>query len=162
VTFTKRPERNTLAENKRAPHEPVVCGSCGALYKNRRWIRKEQIQEMGLLGDRSSAAIGTCRACKLTRSDAARGFLYLRGPHLKVHLEEIEHFLKLEEQRAMEDNPLGRIMRWEQKSPEELIALTTTEHLAQRLGKALERSFGGRVHYDFSHENKQARVYWER
>jgi hypothetical protein len=39
---------------------------------------------------------------------------------------------------------------------------TTTEHLAQRLGHALEKSFGGNTHYEFSHENKLARVNWMR
>jgi hypothetical protein len=39
---------------------------------------------------------------------------------------------------------------------------TTTEHLAQRLGHALEKAFDGKVDYDFSHENKLARVTWRR
>ena len=43
-----------------------------------------------------------------------------------------------------------------------LVITTTTEHLAQRLGHALEKAFGGEVRYDFSHENKLARVYWQR
>jgi hypothetical protein len=43
-----------------------------------------------------------------------------------------------------------------------LTVSTTTEHLAQRLGQALEKAFDGSVHYDFSHENKLARVTWRR
>ena len=39
---------------------------------------------------------------------------------------------------------------------------TTTEHLAQRIGHALNKAYGGEVHYDFSHENKLARVSWHR
>jgi hypothetical protein len=30
------------------------------------------------------------------------------------------------------------------------------------LGDALEKAFGGDTHYDFSHENKLARVNWQR
>jgi hypothetical protein len=43
-----------------------------------------------------------------------------------------------------------------------LTLATTTEHLAQRLGHALKKAFKGKVHYDFSHENKLAHVYWQR
>jgi hypothetical protein len=43
-----------------------------------------------------------------------------------------------------------------------LTVTTTTEHLAQRLGHAVEKAFGGNADYDFSHENKLARVSWRR
>lgn len=39
---------------------------------------------------------------------------------------------------------------------------TTTEHLAQRLGHALARSFAGKVRYGFSHDNKVTHVWWRR
>jgi hypothetical protein len=52
-------------------------------------------------------------------------------------------------------------MGWEE-TENQLVVKTTTEHLAQRLGHALEKAFDGDVCYDFSHENKFARVYWER
>jgi hypothetical protein len=71
--------------------------------------------------------------------------------------------LKNEAARAAEDNPLGRIMKWEkQEKGLGLLVSTTTERLAQRLGHALEKAYGGDVKYDFSHENKLARVYWRR
>lgn len=52
-------------------------------------------------------------------------------------------------------------MGWEE-TENQLVVKTTTEHLAQRLGHALEKAFDGDVRYDFSHDNKFARVYWER
>jgi len=69
--------------------------------------------------------------------------------------------LRNEAERGAQDNPLARIMAWE-SAEDELVISTTTEHLAQRLGHALEKAFDGLVRYDFSHENKLARVYWER
>jgi hypothetical protein len=50
----------------------------------------------------------------------------------------------------------------EMDESERLVISTTTEHLAQRLGHALEKAFDGEVRYHFSHENKLARVYWHR
>jgi hypothetical protein len=77
------------------------------------------------------------------------------------HRDEIRQLLSNEAERAAIDNPLGRIMRWEKKR-DALQLTTTTEHLAQRLGHALEKAYGGQVIYDFSHENKIARVTWRR
>ena len=47
-------------------------------------------------------------------------------------------------------------------SLDRLTVTTTTEHLAQRLGHAVEKAFGGEVEYHFSHENKVTRVSWQR
>jgi hypothetical protein len=53
-------------------------------------------------------------------------------------------------------------MLWKENKDGKLTLSTTTEHLAQRLGHALEKAFSGKVEYDFSHENKLARVHWQR
>ena len=53
-------------------------------------------------------------------------------------------------------------MEWERSDIDTLVLATTTEHLAKRLGQALEKAYSGKVHYDFSHENKLARVRWHR
>jgi hypothetical protein len=39
---------------------------------------------------------------------------------------------------------------------------TTTEHLVERLGRAVRRAFGGTIDYGFSHGNKFARATWRR
>ena len=79
-----------------------------------------------------------------------------------MHHDEIEQLLRNEAQRAAEDNPLARIMECKRGDGHNFTVTTTTEHLAQRLGHALEKSFGGNTHYEFSHENKLARVNWLR
>jgi hypothetical protein len=86
----------------------------------------------------------------------------LDGAFFDAHHEEVEQLLRNESERAAEDNPLARIMEWKRGDGHKLTVSTTTEHLAQRLGHALEKAFGGRAKYDFSHENKLARVNWQR
>ncbi|MBI4469834.1 MAG: hypothetical protein HY650_11000 [Acidobacteria bacterium] len=90
------------------------------------------------------------------------GYVYIEGGYFQTHRDEIEHLLRNEASRAAEDNPLARIMGWELEGTSRLSLATTTEHLAQRLGHALEKAFGGKVRYVFSHENKLARVTWSR
>jgi hypothetical protein len=93
---------------------------------------------------------------------APSGYVYLEGAFLKAHRDDIERLLRNEAERAAEDNPLARIMLWKENGGGKLTLSTTTEHLAQRLGHALEKAFDGTVEYDFSHENKLARVTWQR
>jgi len=79
-----------------------------------------------------------------------------------MHRADIEALLHNEAERAREDNPLHQILGWEDDGTGGLLVTTATEHLAQRLGHALEKAYDGQVHYGFSHENKLARVWWHR
>jgi hypothetical protein len=103
-----------------------------------------------------------CPACRRQRDGEPSGFLHLEGAYLNERGDEIRHFLQKEAKRAAEDNPLARIMRWEMDEKGRPTLATTTEHLADRLGHALEKAFKGKARYDFSHENKLAHVYWLR
>jgi hypothetical protein len=103
----------------------------------------------------------TCPACKQVHGGLPSGFVLLEGAYLLAHRDEIENLLRNEAQRAAEDNPTGKIMRWKEDDGK-LTLSTTTEHLAQRLGHALKKAFKGEIEYDFSHENKLARVKWRR
>jgi hypothetical protein len=89
------------------------------------------------------------------------GEVRLSGAFLAAHRPEVERLIRNEAGRAAEDNPLGRIARFE-RVPEGLRVRTTTEHLAKRIGQALHKAFRGTVRYQFSHENKFAHVTWSR
>lgn len=89
------------------------------------------------------------------------GKVRLTGGFLAAHREDIEHLLRNEAKRAAEVNPLSRIVAWIPQGPT-LTVWTSTEHLALRLGRALQRALHGSVRYSFSHENKFADVTWQR
>jgi hypothetical protein len=90
------------------------------------------------------------------------GYVYLDGAFFVQHCEEVERLLQNEAKRVAAKNPLAQIMEWKKEGNENLTVTTTTEHLAQRLGHALEKAFSGSVTYDFSHETKLAKVRWHR
>lgn len=69
--------------------------------------------------------------------------------------------LRNEEARALDKNPLEKIMRVEAANGDWKVQ-TTTEKLAQRLGRALKKARGGKVAYHWSHNNKFVRVVWEK
>ena len=132
------------------------------MYANRRWTGASSTSTKSQDEHLSPAQLTLCPACKQQRTSEPRGFVFLDGDFFGSHDEEIEQLLRNEAKRAAEDNPLARAMEFKRGDGHKLTVSTTTEHLAQRLGHALEKAFGGSVHYDFSHENKLARVSWRR
>jgi len=163
ATFTKRVDHEAGRHRTlRAPGEPQTCEDCGAVYANRRWTAANKETVNDKRKHWRPAQLTVCPACTQIRSGEPKGFVYLDGSFSVTHHDEIEQLLRNEALRAAEDNPLARIMECKRGDGHNLTVTTTTEHLAQRLGHALEKAFGGNTHYDFSHENKLARVNWLR
>lgn len=163
ATFTKRVDREAGRHHtRRVGREPAMCKQCGAIYANRRWTTAKQKPGNDQDKHGRPTQLIMCPACKQIRAGEPRGFVYIDGAFFAAHDEEIEQLLRNETERASEDNPLARIMEWNRDHRHKLTVSTTTEHLAQRLGHALQKAFGGSTRYDFSHENKLARVNWSR
>lgn len=160
VTFTKRVDREAgRHRTRRARSEPAVCKECGAVYANRRWTSAAPDNKNRQWPPEQMTV---CPACKQASTGEPRGFVYLDGSFFVDHREEIENLIRNEAERASTDNPLARILEFKERDGHNLTVTTTTEHLAQRLGHVLEKAFRGEVNYNFSHENKVARVSWQR
>ncbi len=160
VTFTKRVDHDGgRHRTARAGGEPRVCSGCGAAYIRRRWIAATD-ERATTLAATPSVTRTLCPACRSLQS-VPLGYLHVDGAFFVQHQEDIERLVEREAERALEDNPLGRIVS-RARTPGELTIATTTEHLAQRLGHALHKAYAGTVTYRFSHENKLTRVSWHR
>jgi len=163
VTFSKRVDHDAGRHHTpRAPSEPAKCGTCGAVYYSRRWTSAGSPRKGGKHKHFQPQTITVCPACKEIQEGLAGGFVYVSGAFLTSHRSEIDRLLENEAERATADNPLARVITREMDENGRLIVSTTTEHLALRLGHSLEKAFDGEIRYDFSHENKLARVYWHR
>lgn len=161
TTFTKRVDHDGGRHRTgRARSEPATCKRCGAVYANRRWTAAQNTANIQT--DQRAMQLTVCPACKQAADGEPRGFVYLDGAFVAGHRKEIENLILNEAKRASEDNPLARILELKEHDGHKLTVTTTTEHLAQRLGHAVEKAFGGEVQYNFSHENKIARVSWQR
>jgi hypothetical protein len=163
VTFSKRVDHDSgVHRTPRAPAEPAKCGLCGAVYSERRWTLAAARRKPGKHRRWRPGAITVCPACKKKREGLPAGFVVLSGKFLASSGEQIERLIRNEADRAAVDNPLAQVMNRITDEQGRVVFATTTEHLAQRLGHALEKAFAGEVRFDFSHENKLARVYWHR
>jgi NMD protein affecting ribosome stability and mRNA decay len=161
-TFTKRVDHEGgLHRPARKLAEPAACEKCGALYADGRWVDRDKAHESAQHENWRPSNRTTCPACKQIENHSVGGYVSISGEFLLGHRAEIENLVDNEAERAREDNPLSRIMTRQDDSGRVIIE-TTTEHLAQRLGHSLKKAFDGEVSYDFSHENKVARVTWHR
>jgi hypothetical protein len=162
ATFTKRVDHDGgRHRGARALSEPALCPGCGAVYAKRRWSIAPAARA---LARRAGAplAIRICSSCRRRRSGVPHGYVHVDGEFFPMHAADIEHLLHNEVDRAREDNPLQQVLGWEELDGGGLLITTSTEHLAQRLGHALEKAYDGDVRYGFSHENKLAHVWWHR
>src|SRR5574341_13300 len=145
ATFTKRVDHQAGRHRPgRAGREPAQCGWCGAIYFKRRWVEAEA--EHGAEPEHwRPARLTTCPACVQVLGGVPSGYVYIEGEFFRTHREDIERLLRNEAQRAAEDHPLARVMSWTGNEDSKLTLSTTTEHLAMRLGHALEKAFDGEV-----------------
>lgn len=163
TTFTKRVDHEAGQHHTpRAAREPATCSACGAVYLKRRWTITRDDEVAQEPRHWRPARVVLCPACKQKHEGDAGGFVTIQGNFFRLHRDQIVRLLRNEATRTAEDNPLAQIMSWRDSQDGKLVLTTTTEHLAQRLGHALEKAFGGAIAYDFSHENKLARVNWQR
>ena len=143
-----------------SPRGLLYCRGCGAVYYRRRWTLTppEEIRDKAEFGNDVHSIL--CPACRKTCDHYPSGELHMEGvgPQEK---RELFRLLRNEEERAREKNPLERIMRIEANHSGWRIE-TTTEKLAQRLGRCLRKARGGKVSYHWSHNNKFVRVFWQR
>jgi hypothetical protein len=88
------------------------------------------------------------------------GYVYLDGDFLAQNSDDVKRLIRVEAEQGIDESPLSLILRLDAADQDRLTIETTTEYLAHRLGSALERAYGGEVHYGFSHQNGPARVWW--
>jgi hypothetical protein len=159
ATFTKRVDYDGgRRRGAKAQAGPLVCERCGAAYLRRRWILASDDRAKLL---RSAATKTICPACAMIRDGQVGGYLTLEGAFFAAHRAEIMTLVRNEAARAAEDNPLARIIRWAEEDDATTVT-TTTEHLVQRLGKAVQSAYGGDIDFGFSHADKFARATWRR
>jgi hypothetical protein len=141
---------------RQSPRGIIQCGGCGAFYYRRRWTLK---LPAGV--QKPVPAIQTfCPACHKIKQNYPLGELRLLGVKA-ADQRSVVSIMRNEEERAREKNPLERIMKMSAKGGDWKVE-TTTEKLAQRLGRSLRKARGGRLLYKWGHNNKFVRVVWEK
>jgi NMD protein affecting ribosome stability and mRNA decay len=138
------------------PKGVIQCSGCGAFHHRRHWT----LTPPASLSSESGRDHILCPACRKIQDSYPAGELTLRGIETE-NREEIARILRNEESRAREKNPLERIMRMDAANGGWRIE-TTTEKLAQRLGRSIKKARGGKLIYKWGYNSKFIRVVWEK
>jgi hypothetical protein len=138
------------------PKGLIQCSGCGAFHHRRHWTLTPPF---GFSSQIHSHRV-LCPACRKIHDRFPGGELILHAVEAG-NRGEIARILRNEESRAREKNPLERIMRMDAANGGWRVE-TTTEKLAQRLGRSIKKARGGKLAYKWGHNNKFVRVVWEK
>lgn len=142
-----------------APSGEAVCPRCKSVFKDKRWFIDEELAEELLEAENVPKIL--CPGCRKVLESYAMGYLYLSGNFFKTHQEEIMRLINNELEKARGLNPLHQIINMYEED-DHFVIETTTDHLAQRLGRAIYRAFKGDLEFRWSKGDKLVRVYWHR
>jgi hypothetical protein len=133
--------------------EPSVCERCGVVFNDGIFMWANPIPQ--------NFPKMICPACKRIEDNFEGGVVLLTGKFLKKHKEEILSIVRNVEANKIEKRPLERIMSIEEIE-DALEIKTTYEHLARRIGEAVNSAFKGELKISYPEEEKYVRVRWFR
>ncbi|MBM4274096.1 MAG: ATPase [Deltaproteobacteria bacterium] len=140
--------------------EASLCTSCNALYQSKRWFVDEKLARQ--LAGTDKVKEVTCPTCRKVKDKYAEGILTLSGEFFKERKEEIITLLKNEAARVGNRSVDDRIIQMIEEGKDKMVVETTTEKLAQHLGRAIYRAYKGELDFNWAEMNKFVRVYWSR
>ncbi|MGQ9478234.1 MAG: BCAM0308 family protein [Candidatus Bipolaricaulia bacterium] len=149
-------ERKSPYREERKFPEPTVCTRCGLVYSGGAWHLATATGEPPKGANRE-----LCPACRREVDRAPGGLVYLSGSYLLEKEEEIMNIVRNQEEQARAKRPLQRIM-WVERRDEGLEIATTNQHLARRIGRAINSAHAGNLVIKQKAGENFVRVYWER
>lgn len=140
--------------------EASICTECNALYQSKRWFFDEGLARR--LGGTEKVRPVVCPTCRKIKDQYPEGVLTLSGDFYAERKKEIVTLLNNEAARVSSRNVLDRVIKMTEEGKDKLVVETTTEKLAQRLGRAVYRAYKGELDFRWSEMNRFVRVYWSR
>jgi len=145
-----------VAQKQRPPKDPSVCDVCGSIYTAKTWRRNRTLPAKLI----NAAAWTICPACKQAKSGKYFGRVLVRGSNAISNLDAIRSRIANVERRAEFTQPERRIVssKWNGATLE---VLTTSQKLAHRIARELQKAFGGRARYNWSDQDGALTAVWE-
>jgi hypothetical protein len=130
------------------------CPGCDLFFDGGMW-------KSGTASESKRQAGKLCPACLQIRGGKIGGIVQFRGAFTRPHRQEILNRIRNVEKLVREERPLERIV--DVKEEKDTITVSaTTEHLIARIGKSIQRDFGGVLDLRYAPEDKFAFAYWQR
>ena len=136
--------------------EPTMCERCGAVYLHKTWRAGERTRRTSRVG----VAWTLCPACAQVAEQEYFGRVRVMG-ELTPDLEtEVWRRIQNVEARARHTQPERRTVRIDRER-EGIEVLTTTQELAHRIARELEKAFGGKARYAWSDRDGSLEATWQ-
>jgi NMD protein affecting ribosome stability and mRNA decay len=137
--------------------EPAVCERCGAVFSHKTWRRDRRVTGELL----SQATWTTCPACvQVEGKDQYFGRVLFRGPFANTDMETISRRIQNVARRASHTQPERRIVSINREG-ESFEVLTTSQKLAHRIVREVEKAFGGKTTYNWSDTDGTLFATWQ-
>ncbi len=140
--------------------EASLCSTCRAIYQNKRWFFDEKLA--GKLTGTSKVKEVMCPTCRKIMDHYPEGILTLSGEFLKERKDEIVTLLKKEAERVAGRSVADRIIAMTEEAKDRLVVETTSEKMAQHLGRAVYKAYKGELDFRWGEMTKFVRVNWSR
>ncbi len=143
-----------------AGQEAAVCQECHAVYQSKRWFFDGNLYDK--LAGAGKVRHLVCPACRKIKDHYVEGYLTLGGEFWVQHREEIVKLLEKEAAKVGKRSFADRIVQMIPEADNKLIVETTTEKLAQHLGRTIFKAYSGDLNFRWSEPNRFVRVCWTR
>ncbi len=130
------------------------CPGCGLVFQAGVW-------KWSTLNPKRSMQAKLCPACQQIRDGRAGGVVELGGNFTVAHRQDLLNRIRNVERLALTERPLERIISIREEK-QQIVVSATTEHLIARIGKAIQRDFGGVLDLKYAPEDKFATARWRR
>jgi hypothetical protein len=133
-----------------------MCERCGAVYSRKTWRAGERTARTSLIG----VGWAVCPACRQAREGEYFGRVLIGGPLTEERAALMERRIRNVAARAEFTQPERRVLSvrpWRGG----LEVLTTSQKLAHRIARELEKAFGGDATYRWASRDGELRATWE-
>lgn len=155
VRSDKSPE---VARKVAAVPEQTACGGCGAVFVRKTWRRSSRRLHEAMV---QGALPGVCPACRQVVNGQAFGRVILEGSYVELHAAELLRRIRNVATRAAFTQPERRLIGIDTRGST-VEVLTTSQKLAHRIARELEKAFRGSVSYHWSDGDGRLLAIWHR
>ncbi|MHB8381404.1 MAG: hypothetical protein ACYDC3_03560 [Candidatus Binataceae bacterium] len=153
-----RSDKSPPVVRKSHPYaDPSFCEKCGSVYTAKTWRERRPLTPELM----NQAVWTTCPACDQANKGQYFGRVSLSGTYLLTHLEAIRSRIANVARRARFTQPQRRVVAADFDGST-LEVLTSSQKLAHRTARELEKAFGGTVTYSWSDADDTLAATWYR
>jgi NMD protein affecting ribosome stability and mRNA decay len=135
--------------------DPTACERCGAVFTRKTWRRRRVDPDLF-----ARAAWDVCPACRQEAGGRFFGRVMVEGGLDAATLREVERRIRSVAARAGFTQPERRVIDV-RAGVDALEVRTTSQKLAHRLARELEKAFGGRTRYAWSDRDGRLVATWK-